>query len=168
MRSWPSGVTVVATRAKGRLEGCTVSAFTSVAVDPPLVLVCLDQRGRTCAAAIEAGRFSVNVLRSDQAWIAERFSQKGARDRFAGVGHRLELGVPLLVEAVCHLVCDVADVMQGGDHVVILGAPTSGAFALGGDPLLYLDRTFRQPGESVPARAYDSVVRRYATMTGGP
>lgn len=148
MRSWPSGVTVVATSVRGRFEGCTVSAFTSVAAEPPLVLICLDDRSRTCAAVVEEGRFSVNILGSDQAWVAERFSVRGAQDRFSGVPHWIELGVPLIADSVCHLICDVAQVMTGGDHVILLGTPIKGA-TVEGEPLLYLDRGFRRPGPLV-------------------
>jgi flavin reductase (DIM6/NTAB) family NADH-FMN oxidoreductase RutF len=141
-------VSVVATAVGERLEGCTVSAFTSVGVDPPLVLVCLDNRNRTCGAVVESQRFSVSILCADQAALAERFAAPGVPDRFDDVHHRLVHDMPVLEAAFCFLVCDVYDALPASDHTIVLGAPISGAATPERrGPLLYLERGWREVAE---------------------
>jgi flavin reductase (DIM6/NTAB) family NADH-FMN oxidoreductase RutF len=148
MRSWPSGVSVVATAAEGVLHGCTVSAFTSVSVTPPLVLVCLDRRSRTCAAVGSAGRFSVNVLGDGQVGVAVRFATPGLGDRFAAVPYRLEHDVPVLSGGSFYMVCTVSAELDAGDHVVVLGTPIAGV-SRPDDPLVYVEGTWRSVGSTI-------------------
>jgi flavin reductase (DIM6/NTAB) family NADH-FMN oxidoreductase RutF len=149
MQYWPSGVSVVATAVDGRLEGCTVSAFTSVGVEPPLVLVCLDNRSRTGAAVVESRRFSVNILCADQAALAERFAAPGVPDRFDAVAYRLVHDMPVLDAAFCFLVCDVYDALPASDHTIVLGAPIDGeATPERHGPLLFLERGWHEVAEA--------------------
>lgn len=83
MASFAAGVTVVTVRHEDRLVGATVSAFSSVPMDPPRVMVCLKRDSRTPAALSQARTFCVNILASDQGDLAYRFARSGADDRFA-------------------------------------------------------------------------------------
>lgn len=137
-----SGVTVVTTLGEdGAPIGCTVSAFSSVSLDPPLVLVCIDN-GRFMHRALTTGvGFVINVLAADQADLAMSFARPAA-DKFTGVPfHRGRGGVPLLDGALAHLQCDRYAVLDGGDHAIVLGrVMTVGTAA--GEPLLYSQGAF--------------------------
>lgn len=143
MGQFASGVTVVTTLGpNGEPTGSTVSAFCSLSLAPPMVLVCL-HRGRTTHLAIErAGRFAVNILSCDQAGIARRFA--GPRARFEGVGHRRGVGGPHLDGAIAHIDCRVHELNDGGDHVIVLGAVDDIELSPG-EPLLYARGAFHDP-----------------------
>jgi flavin reductase (DIM6/NTAB) family NADH-FMN oxidoreductase RutF len=132
-----SGVTVVTTRdASGRPLGLTVSAFCSVSLHPPLVLVCIDHRSEANVGLRESGLFAVSVLRESQEDVSRHFAGR-SRDKFAGVdvleGHS---GLPLVPGAVSHLQCRVRSFHQEGDHTVWVGEVTEAA-THPGRPLLY-------------------------------
>ena len=80
LRRWASGVTVVTTKSGDKPHGMTVSAFSSVSADPPLVLVCANRNSRTHAVIREGGRFTVNVLASDQQDVSVVFSSSKLED----------------------------------------------------------------------------------------
>ena len=131
-----SGVTVVTTSANGKDYGITVSAFASVSLDPPLVLICIE---RTASAhdplTTEAG-FVVNILSADQEQLARRFSIVDI-DRFEGVGYsRAQSGIPILDDVVAVIECTRTTLYDGGDHTIIVGRVET-ARALGRKPLLY-------------------------------
>ncbi len=131
-----SGVTVVSTWRDGRPCGTTVSAVSSLSLDPPMLLVCMNERSATARAISASGRFAVNILREDQAATAERFARKGD-DKFAGVPICREPGgLPLLVGALATLECRVVREVVGGTHSVFL-AEVDRARARAGSPLAY-------------------------------
>jgi 3-hydroxy-9,10-secoandrosta-1,3,5(10)-triene-9,17-dione monooxygenase reductase component len=104
----------------GALEGMTVSSFTSVSADPPMVLFCPSRRSRTWASIAPSGRFVVNVLAADQQDVAELFN--GSEDAFSRVPHRVGAdGLPVLSGVLASARCTTAVVRQGGDHHVVLG-----------------------------------------------
>ena len=120
--SFASGVTVVTTRdATGQPKGMTVSAFCSVSLDPPLVLVCIDLKAE-CHPDLQAGRrFAVNILGQGQAEVSRRFATKDL-DRFAGVAVRQgAMGLPLLEDAIATLECRVLREHPAGDHTIFVG-----------------------------------------------
>ena len=135
-----SPVTVVTTLHDGVAHGTTVSAFASLSLDPPMVTVALDHGSELLAKVRQTGRLGVNVLGSGQDDLAVAFARKGV-DKFAGVGWRLDRGLPHLDRSVVWLECDVADVAVGGDHVVILAAVRSVSVAPAA-PLIYHRRRF--------------------------
>src|SRR3989454_9878602 len=96
-----TGVTVVTTcDSDGRPTGLTASAFSSVSLDPPLVLVCVDHKAQSYPALLERGRFAVNVLRRDQEMVSRRFPSTRL-DKFDGVPFRMSaLSLPLIDEAL--------------------------------------------------------------------
>jgi 3-hydroxy-9,10-secoandrosta-1,3,5(10)-triene-9,17-dione monooxygenase reductase component len=133
-----SGVTIVTTRTHdGSPAGCTVSAFCSLSLSPPLILVCIGKDRRMHRPLTETGGFAVNVLGHDQAELAKRFAGPAA-DRFDGVvwtpGY---LGVPVLGGTIASVQCRRWDVLNGGgDHAIVVGQIVDLATA-DGEPLLY-------------------------------
>jgi flavin reductase (DIM6/NTAB) family NADH-FMN oxidoreductase RutF len=117
-----TGVTIVTARAKdGRAIGLTVNSFTSVSLDPPLVLWCLSRQATDFAALNAARRFAVNVLSAKQHHLSRQFSTTLA-DKFTSVEYEeAPDSSPLLKGATAHFICRVAGRFDGGDHVVIIG-----------------------------------------------
>jgi flavin reductase (DIM6/NTAB) family NADH-FMN oxidoreductase RutF len=142
---FPSGVTVVtATDGFGRPHGMTVSAFCSVSLRPPLVLVCID-RAASMFDLLASGRpFAVNLLAANQASLSTRFAQLDAETRFDGVGYALGvLGVPLLHGVHATLECRVAARHDAGDHGIFVGQVEDGV-AGSHAPLVYHRGVYRQ------------------------
>jgi flavin reductase (DIM6/NTAB) family NADH-FMN oxidoreductase RutF len=139
-----SGVTVVTTRdAAGHPLGLTVSAFCSVSLHPPLVLVCIDHRSETNAGMRESGLFAVNVLAEGQEEVSRRFAAPGSAKvqdfPFAEGRH----GLPLVGGAVAHVECGVRSFHEEGDHAVWVGEVRSLA-AHPGRPLVYHAGAYRR------------------------
>ncbi|MEU8971201.1 flavin reductase family protein [Streptomyces monashensis] len=141
----PGPVTVATTADRlGHRWGFTGSSFSSLSVTPPLVLICLDKQASTHDAFTTAEHFLVNVLAHDQADIARHFARSGV-DRFAtGVMQPRELGLPGLADPAARVACALHDVLDGGDHSILVGRVES-AYAGERSPLVYWDRTFAQP-----------------------
>ena len=140
MGQFATGVAVVTTRGPA---GLTTNAFTSLSLDPMLVLVCLDQDSRTLAAVREHRRLAVNVLSSSQEEIAVRFSGKAShREKFQDVGFRDEAGVPVLEDTVAWVAGPVLELIPGGDHVIAITSVEAGN-APGGEPLLFHAGAYR-------------------------
>jgi flavin reductase (DIM6/NTAB) family NADH-FMN oxidoreductase RutF len=139
-----AGVTVVTTRdGKGRSLGLTVTAFASVSLEPPLVLVCVDHRSETHAGFRHAGLFGVSILAEGQEEVSRRFAGGGA-GKFKGVDlEKGETGVPLIPGALAHLECRVSATHLAGDHTIYVGEVVS-ARVRPGRPLLYHDRDYRR------------------------
>jgi len=151
MGQFASGVTVITTVTADREPaGCTVSAFSSLSLDPPLVLACID-RGRYLHQLLgTAPGFAVNVLRSDQGELALTFARPGA-DRFAGVISCLgRHGAPLLDGAIAHIECDREALLDGGDHTIVVGR-VRGLATHDGEPLIYTRGAFLD----IPTPAWD-------------
>lgn len=138
MGHFATGVTVVASRSKeGRAVGLTVNAFTSVSLDPPLVLVCIHHRADAHDELVEAGHFGVSVLAKEQADLAVRFSADDARLRFRDLQvDEGALGSPLIQGALAWLECRVTHVHREGDHSIVVGEVVACEHRQG-DPLLF-------------------------------
>lgn len=132
-----TGVTIVTTcDGDARPSGLTVSAFASLSLDPPLVLVCVDHKSQTYPALRESGRFAVNVLTTGQEALSRRFASTQL-DKFDGLPYRIsELGLPLLVSALVHLECVTVSTHVEGDHTIFVGR-VERTGVNDGDPLLY-------------------------------
>ena len=117
-----SGVSVVTTKdSEGKLYGITVSAFCSVSLDPPLVLICIEKITGSHHAFRESGRFTVNILSSEDGAISEHFASL-VEDKFASVDFGIdEHGVPLLPNSLATLQCKLFKALDGGDHSIFLG-----------------------------------------------
>lgn len=122
MGSFAAGVTVVTACHDGRLVGTTVSAFSSVSMDPPLVMICLKRDSRTLAALNQARTFCVNILAHEQGDLAYRFAKSGADDRFALTAVEAGVrGAPLLAGCVTAIECELHAAHDGGDHEILVG-----------------------------------------------
>jgi 3-hydroxy-9,10-secoandrosta-1,3,5(10)-triene-9,17-dione monooxygenase reductase component len=155
MGLFATGVTVVTTRDHdGRPFGTTANAVASVSLSPSLVLVCLREESETLAALLQRRRFAINVLHSDQGALSDRFARRTGHDTWQGVPHDVVHGIPLLRGAIATLECELHDVADGGDHVVVVGHVVELAHAPGhdADPLLFYAGSYRRIGEVVPQR----------------
>jgi flavin reductase (DIM6/NTAB) family NADH-FMN oxidoreductase RutF len=141
----PSPVTIVTTLAGGRAHATTVSAFTSLSADPPLVLVALDRNSDLLDLLHRTHRFAVNLLACDQADIGLDCAKKGA-DKLASVHWHSEDGLPWIEDAAAWLACEVEEILPGGDHEIVIGRVT--ACETGADePLVYHRRRFLRLAE---------------------
>jgi flavin reductase (DIM6/NTAB) family NADH-FMN oxidoreductase RutF len=132
-----SGVTIVTTQdPDGRDHGMTVSAFSSLSLDPPLVLVCIDHSASIWPVLRHAAHFAINVLASTQEALSRRFSSRDG-DRFEGVGFtRGTSGVALLDDTLAAVECTVTTRVEQGDHTILIGTVEFGV-ARDLQPLLY-------------------------------
>ena len=134
MGQFATGVAVVTTRGPA---GLTTNAFSSLSLDPPLVLVCLDLGSRTLAAVRDHECLAVNVLAAEQRDLAVRFSGKASHaEKFQDVRWREEAGVPVLEGAVAWIAGPVRELVPGGDHVIAITEVESFG-APGGEPLVF-------------------------------
>lgn len=120
--TYVTGVTVVTTiDASGVQWGFTANSFTSVSLDPPIVLVCLAHTARSYPAFSSSRHFAVNVLAADQQPIAKAFAGKSA-DKFEGVAWRSnDHGIPLIDDVAAQFCCEVHERIPAGDHLMLLG-----------------------------------------------
>jgi flavin reductase (DIM6/NTAB) family NADH-FMN oxidoreductase RutF len=148
-------VTIVTTAHGDDPYGTTVSAFASLSLRPAMVSVALDLGSGVLARICESGRFAVNVLGHGQGELALRFARRGV-DRFAGVPWRFDQGLPRLAGAPGWLACEVDRTVEGGDHLLLMGAVTH-ADTEHAAPLVYGHRTFGTHS------AYAAAARRTVT-----
>ncbi len=135
-----SGVVIVTCHGLEGPVGFTVSAFSSLSLDPPLVLVCVSKTASAYDAITAAVSFGVSILEANQAAIATQFARQGV-DRFAGVPLRDGPRVPLIAASLAALDCDRHAVHDAGDHVILIGRVVEAHFAQG-EPLVHYARTF--------------------------
>jgi flavin reductase (DIM6/NTAB) family NADH-FMN oxidoreductase RutF len=122
MACYPTGVTIVAASDQGGPYGLTVNSFTSVSLDPPLVLVCIGHTSSSHDRLVSADGFSVNLLAADQWEAAVRFATEPSEGRFDAVDWSPgPSGDPILADAVAWLDCELVQVLRGGDHSILLG-----------------------------------------------
>jgi len=144
--SFASGVTVVTTASGGKLRGVTVSAFTAVSLDPPLILISLANETTTLEMIAESGILAVNILSDEQEFLSERFAARApvVNEAFEGVPyHVAATGAPILEKSLAWYDCRVEVTYASGDHTLIVGR----ALAIGMDesrqPLIYFANHYR-------------------------
>ncbi len=149
MASLAASVTVVTVDGDDGPSGLTVSAFTSVSADPPIVLICIDGRASTLPLLIREKGFTVNFLPRGTEDVAMLFATRGA-DRFGSVGwRRVDVGGPVLDDAYGHFICRRVEAIELGDHWVIFGEVVAAERDEGHvEPLVYHDRRFVELGSS--------------------
>ncbi len=140
---FPSGVTVVTTRdSEGRLHGITVSAFCSVSLDPPRVLICFEKTTGSHLALESTKMFVVNILSTEQKELSERFASL-IENKFEGVDFETNIdGLPVLLGCLATLECRTTAAYDGGDHSIFVGE-VENASANDGDPILYFRGDYR-------------------------
>jgi flavin reductase (DIM6/NTAB) family NADH-FMN oxidoreductase RutF len=133
-----SGVTVITVcDGDGRPTGLTASAFTSVSLEPPLILVCVDHKAQSYPALMAGKRFAVNILNLEQEAVSRRFATTKIDNKFEGVPFTLSpLGLPLLDNALAQLECETVNVHVAGDHTIFVGR-VERSNASSGVPLVY-------------------------------
>jgi flavin reductase (DIM6/NTAB) family NADH-FMN oxidoreductase RutF len=133
-----TGVAVVTAQSPAGPVGMTANALCSLSLDPLLLLVCIDNSARTLAPIRERRRFAVNVLRREQRPLAEAFASKQSKpEHFEATPWRLHQDVPVLVQALAWLVCDLRELHPGGDHTIGVGAVTDMEHDADGEPLVW-------------------------------
>lgn len=134
---FPTGVTVVAAAPDGQAHGMTVGSFFSISLDPPLVGLCVGKGSSSWPDIEPAGRFAVSVLGADQSDLSNRFARSG-EDRFDGVAwHAGTTGSPVLDDALAHIDCVTEQVVEAGDHWIVIGRVVELAVHRDGTPLLF-------------------------------
>jgi flavin reductase ActVB len=143
LKDFPSGVTIITTADRDGVPlGATVSAFTSLSLDPPLVLICLKDSGKTTSAIRERGAFAVHFLDLSQTTLARRFADDLA-NKFEGAAHTLnDAGVPCLTACPLRLECTLHAEYDGGDHIILIGRVESAQRLKEFEPLVFARRGF--------------------------
>ena len=138
MSSYPTGVTIVAAQeGEGEPFGLTVNSFTSLSLDPPLVLVCIGHSSVSHDRLIASDAFSVSLLAGDQGAIAGRFARDPSEGRFDEIEWEAgSLGAPLIRGSMAWLECARYDVLAGGDHSILVGR-VEHSVVTGRDALVY-------------------------------
>lgn len=139
-----SGVTVVTTKdSSGRLHGITVSAFCSVSLEPPLVLVCIENKTGSHYAFEESNSFVVNILREDQQHISDQFASY-LSDKFAGIKYYSGIDeLPVLEDVLANLECRLVNSHDNGDHTIYVGEIEK-VNIRDGKPLVYWHGNYRK------------------------
>ena len=140
-----TGVTVVTClNEHGEPAGITVNSFTSVSLDPPLLLVCLYKQAASALALAKASHFAINVLQTGQQPASITFSTR-VEDRFGCTPwSRGEAGAPILKDSLGVFECENYAVYDGGDHHILVGQVVKASFDASLDPLLYFRGSYRR------------------------
>jgi flavin reductase (DIM6/NTAB) family NADH-FMN oxidoreductase RutF len=149
-----TGVAVITTRSpEGKLEGVTANSFSSVSLDPPLVLWSLQSNARSLESFRRSGFFAVNVLGSHQHRECKHFATPAA-DKFGEVAHELGLGgCPVLPESIALFECSAHNIVPAGDHLIFIGHVERAVYGEG-EPLIFCGGSFSVPSahEGTPIR----------------
>ena len=135
--AYPTGVTVVTAVGPDGPSGATANAVSSLSLEPPMMLACLDRGSRTLASVRAAGRFGVNALAAGQEGIARRFSGKHPEpSKWEGIEWSESEGCPRLPDALVWVACELRDLIDGGDHLILTGRVLEAA-SREGRPLIF-------------------------------
>jgi len=146
LKLWASGVTVVTAQSEQQgLKGMTATSFSSVSVDPPQILVCLNQNTDTGAVVLEQKQFAINILSTDQEGASNQFAGGSSQaERFASVAWEAgDNGAPLLSDALVSMECKLVDQVLAGTHWIVIGEVQK-VVCRTGEPLLYYSGAYRQ------------------------
>jgi flavin reductase (DIM6/NTAB) family NADH-FMN oxidoreductase RutF len=133
----PTAVTIVTAAQDGAPAGATANAVTSLSLEPPLMLACLDRGSRTLDVVRATGAFGVSVLGAGQEDLARGFASKAPHtEKFREVAWTEREGVPILDEAIAWVACELRDLHPGGDHEIAVGDAVA-VGGDGGDPLVF-------------------------------
>jgi flavin reductase (DIM6/NTAB) family NADH-FMN oxidoreductase RutF len=147
MRAWVSGVTIVTASHAGEQHGMTVSSFTSVALEPPLIIISLQTASRTQNLVSQAKAFAVTILAEDQQELSERFAGRvpDAEDRLAGLEtETLATGAPFIKGGLAYLDCRVMQSISIGTNTLFLAEVVAARGNGAGQPLVYHDRKYHK------------------------
>lgn len=145
MRAWTSGVTVVTASHAGEQHGMTVSSFTSIALEPPMIIISLQTGSRTHELVSQANAFAVTILAAGQQELSDRFAGRapGAEDRLAGIETEfLSTGAPFIKGGLAYLDCRVTQAISVGANTLFLAEVVAARGNGEGKPLVYHDRQY--------------------------
>jgi flavin reductase (DIM6/NTAB) family NADH-FMN oxidoreductase RutF len=150
MGCFATGVTVITVDREGEVHGMTANAFTSVSLDPLLVLVCVDRRARTHAHLHARQRFGVNILAESQRSISEYYARPAqthqhAEEEVDARFDRTSQGTPVLHGALAYLECRLHTAQDAGDHTIFI-AEVEDVVVWEGSPLLYFRARYQALG----------------------
>jgi flavin reductase (DIM6/NTAB) family NADH-FMN oxidoreductase RutF len=153
MGAFATGVTIITVDLDGEVHGMTANAFTSVSLDPMLVLVCVDHSTRTHAHLHAKKRFGINVLCEDQRAVSEYYARperthEHAEAEAGASFDRTAHGTPVLRGALAYLECRLQSVQEAGDHSIFIGE-VEDVVVREGDPLLFFRGRYRKVGEEI-------------------
>jgi flavin reductase (DIM6/NTAB) family NADH-FMN oxidoreductase RutF len=144
MGNFATGITIVTTRdSNGEPRGLTVNSFTSVSLDPILVLVCFDKNLSSLQAFKDSMRFGVSMLGENQEEASRLFAKRDS-ERPANLYFEGKLGTPLLKNSIAVMECETVATYPGGDHVIFLGEVKSAEVLEPNHPLLYFRGKYRK------------------------
>lgn len=146
MGHFATGVTIITTKDRaGKPFGLTANAFTSLSLDPPLALICVDKKVQCYYCFDESRVFAVNILKEGQEEVSRRFATKGI-EKFDGIkSHPGMNGLLLLDDAIGYVECEIVNSYDGGDHTVYVGKVVS-ATAAGDRPLIFFRGNYHRLG----------------------
>ena len=153
MGTFATGVTVITVDYEGQVQGMTANAFTSVSLDPLLVLVCVDREARTHSHLRARKRFGINVLSEQQRAVSEHYARPdrdpARAEAEAGAGFdRTQQGTPMLRGCLAYLECVLQSAQDAGDHTVFI-AEVEDVVVRQGNPLLYFKSEYRKIGSEL-------------------
>ena len=143
---WASGVSVVTTNDDGMLYGLTVSSFSSLSLDPPPILVCLSNENRLISMVRSCGRFAVSLLGAHQVNASNYFARSGrapSSDFTEIEGEWTDFDVPVVKGALAWAACSVHELVEKGDHTIVIGQVEHSGVGSREEPLLYFNRGYR-------------------------
>jgi len=147
MRAWTSGVTVVTASHAGEQHGMTVSSFTSIALEPPLIIISLQTISRTHDLVAQSNAFGVTILADDQQEVSDRFAGRSpdTEDRLADIEtETLVTGAPFIKGGLAYLDCRVTQAIEVGTNTLYLAEVVAARGNGEGKPLVYHDREYRK------------------------
>lgn len=146
MGSWAAGVTVVTTELNGKVYGLTVSSFSSLSVDPVLILVCIMNSNHLASMVQESKKFGVSILAEGQDDISNFFAKSGRDPVDSYTDFPTETwstGSPLITGSIAQIDCEVHELVPGGDHTILVGKVVGARFDPDKMPLIYFRRGYR-------------------------
>lgn len=150
MASFATGVTVITVDDNGRVHGMTANAFTSVSLEPRLVLVCVDHNAQTHAHLSARKRFGINVLSEGQSAISKHYAdpdrQPSGAEQAGACFDRTPHGTPVLHDALAYLECRLQDARDAGDHTIFI-AEVEEVVVREGEPLIFFGSDYHSIGK---------------------
>lgn len=141
-----TGVTVASTKIGDETWGMTANAVTSLSLDPPLVILCVQKDSQSLDKFKDGGCYALSILAADQQELSDRFAFKGPKD-FSGLDTKTaETGAPILNGSLGWVDCKLKEILPGGDHDIFIGEIVAGEAPEGGEPLLYYGGKYAKLG----------------------
>jgi flavin reductase (DIM6/NTAB) family NADH-FMN oxidoreductase RutF len=148
MRHWTTGVTIVSSAYKGKIHGMTVNSFTSISIDPPMIVVTLAKNTRTHDLVQDSGKFGVSLLSVEQFDLSDKFAGRvpEGENRFEGIDvFYLSTDIPLINGGLAWVECEVVQVFDLPASTMFIGQVTASKTSEG-EPLVYYNRAYHSLG----------------------